>query len=521
MTDIPDKSWMQYHRSDNRYLDGIYLFVNWARKNNNGNVYYRCPCVDCCNHKTVTEHNLYAHLSCRGIMSTYTVWDHHGEVSNEANMSELRRRYIQQRASSSGDVGPSMNPITELIHDSFPYYPGYDPHAVDDPTTDGEPTFSDVVDDDYEKYDRLLQEAQTPLYDGSTETVLSAVLKAMQLKVDNGLSDKSINDICTYIKDLLPPGHIFPLNMQRIKKILKDIGLGYETIDACEYNCVLFYKDNKSLHYCPKCLTPRWMPHEEGRKNTKIARKVIRYFPLTKRLKRLYMSPHTAKAMRWHGERRVDDDDSLKHPADGEAWQHFDRSFPGFAHDTRNVRLGLATDGFNPFGTMGTLHSTWPVVVIPYNLPPSMCMKKEFNMLALLIPGPKSPGKCLSVFMESLIDELITLFTHGVHTFDRYDGSTFMMKAAVLWTISDFPGLGMLAGSCTHGYKACPICLDDVCSEHICGRMVYEGHRRWLPQDHHWRSVGHAFNGFSEFRPRPSTLSGEEIWAKINAHDFN
>ncbi|CAM9003686.1 unnamed protein product [Rhodiola kirilowii] len=73
-------------------------------------------------------------------------------------------------------------------------------------------------------------------------------------------------------------------------------------------------------------------------------------------------------------------------------------------------------------------------------------MKKEFNILAMLIFGPKSSGKCLNVFMQPLIDELNMLWDTGVLTFDRHDSSSFIMRAAVMWTISDFPGLGMLGG---------------------------------------------------------------------------
>ncbi|CAM8975546.1 unnamed protein product [Rhodiola kirilowii] len=36
------------------------------------------------------------------------------------------------------------------------------------------------------------------------------------------------------------------------------------------------------------------------------------------------------------------------------------------------------------------------------------------------------------------------------------------MEAAVMWTISDFPGLGIFGGLKSKGYKACPMCLDDV-----------------------------------------------------------
>jgi hypothetical protein len=44
----------------------------------------------------------------------------------------------------------------------------------------------------------------------------------------------------------------------------------------------------------------------------------------------------------------------MSHPADGEAWQDFDRVYPDFAEDARNLRLGLATDGFNPFSEKNT-----------------------------------------------------------------------------------------------------------------------------------------------------------------------
>ncbi|KAL9667125.1 hypothetical protein QQ045_001474 [Rhodiola kirilowii] len=188
--------------------------------------------------------------------------------------------------------------------------------------------------------------------------------------------------------------------------------------------------------------------------------------------------------MRWHTDRKVNDEEYIRHPADGESWKTFDKDYPEFASEIRNVRLGLAPDGFNPFGASCLSHSIWPIVLIPYNLPPHTCMKKEMIILCMLIWGPKSPGKCLNVFVRPLINELKELWEHGVCTYDRHDGSSFTMKAAVMWTISDFPGLGMLGGLKTKGYKACPICLDEIDASHLTGRMSYQGHRRWLPKDH-------------------------------------
>ncbi|KAK3222454.1 hypothetical protein Dsin_009479 [Dipteronia sinensis] len=77
--------------------------------------------------------------------------------------------------------------------------------------------------------------------------------------------------------------------------------------------------------------------------------------------------------------------------------------YPGYP---RNVRLGLASDGFNPFGTMSISHNTWSVVLMIYNLPPWMCMKQPKFIMSLLIPGPSAPGNDIDVYLEPLIDEL-------------------------------------------------------------------------------------------------------------------
>jgi len=103
----------------------------------------------------------------------------------------------------------------------------------------------------------------------------------------------------------------------------------------------------------------------------------------------------------------------LRHPADGEAWKDFDRRYPDFEKDSRNVRLGLASDGFNPFRNLSSKHSTWPVMLIPYNLPPWICMKQTSLILSMIIPGPDSPGNDIDVYLQPLIDELLELGGSG------------------------------------------------------------------------------------------------------------
>ena len=105
------------------------------------------------------------------------------------------------------------------------------------------------------------------------------------------------------------------------------------------------------------------------RKKKKKPTKILWRFPLKPRLQRLFMSPETANHMKWHANGRVNDG-LLRHPADSEAWKSFDSKYIEFSSEPRNVRFGLVANGFNPYGNMSSTHSTWPVILIPYNLPP-------------------------------------------------------------------------------------------------------------------------------------------------------
>lgn len=80
-------------------------------------------------------------------------------------------------------------------------------------------------------------------------------------------------------------------------------------------------------------------------------------------------------------------------------WQTLDHQDPEFAKDCRNVRLGLASVEFNQFRNMNPSHSTRPVVLVPYNLPPWMCMKQPYFMLSLLILGLYSPENNIDIYI--------------------------------------------------------------------------------------------------------------------------
>jgi hypothetical protein len=97
----------------------------------------------------------------------------------------------------------------------------------------------------------------------------------------------------------------------------------------------------------------------------------------------------------------------LRHPADGSQWRKIDNKFKDFAGDARNIRFSLSIDGFNPFGEQSSIHSTWPMTLCIYDLPPWLCMKQKFIMIPVLIQGPKQPDNNIDVYLRPLVDELL------------------------------------------------------------------------------------------------------------------
>ncbi|CAM8910899.1 unnamed protein product [Rhodiola kirilowii] len=108
----------------------------------------------------------------------------------------------------------------------------------------------------------------------------------------------------------------------------------------------------------------------------------------------------------------------MRHPADSLQWAKVDNLFSEFGSESRNLRHGLSIDGVNPHGNLTSQHSTWPVILVIYNLPPRLIMKRRYMMLSLWILGPRQPGNDIDVYLAPLIDDLKLLWNEGVRTFD-------------------------------------------------------------------------------------------------------
>nr|GEV23823.1 hypothetical protein [Tanacetum cinerariifolium] len=300
-----------------------------------------------------------------------------------------------------------------------------------------------------------------------------------------------------------------------LKKFVDDCKpLGYESIHACVNDCFLFCGDaNKDVNFCLVCNTSRWK--DSNTPGKKVPKKVLRYFLIIHALQRLYKPSHTAKEMTWHATGKCTEPDKMQHPIDGRAWKNFDSKYLDFTNEPRNVRLGLAANGFNPSGNLSQSYSMWPVILTTYNLPLWLCMNESSFMLTLLNPSPKSPGKDIDVYLRPLIDDLKDLWAKpGVETIDVATGQKFNIRAMVLWTINDFPARSSLFGWSGQGYKACPTCNEDTPFVRVLGKTSYVGHKRFLKKPHKWRR-SLEFNGKKEDEDPPREFGRDQIQAQL------
>jgi hypothetical protein len=60
----------------------------------------------------------------------------------------------------------------------------------------------------------------------------------------------------------------------------------------------------------------------------------------------------------------------------------------------------------NPFGEMMNPHSTWPMILSLYNIPSSLCHKRKYLMLTILVSGLKQASIDIDVFLEPLMEEM-------------------------------------------------------------------------------------------------------------------
>ncbi|KAL6213505.1 hypothetical protein ACLB2K_012952 [Fragaria x ananassa] len=402
-----DKSWMHADRRSKEFELGFEEFLKFAESNAVNIDKISCPCKKCCNVDGFSVEVVRDHVFYYGILESYKVWRWHGESMYDNGVESESE---SESESVNGDPGMGENDVEV-----------------------GESEDEEMSEDSNE-FLKFVEDGDQPLYNGCDHTTkMNFLVESFSWKAKHVVTDSCFGDFLELVKGLLPAENLVPLTTNDAKKTLSVLGMDYEKIHACPNDCILYRGDAVLVdaEECPSCGVSRWKLGRDNIPKKNVPAKVLWYFPPIPRFKRFYQSPKTAKNLTWHDWGRKKDK-MMRHPADSPTWKLLDSKYPELGNDHRNLRLALSSDGFNPHSMQNSLYSCWPVILVTYNLPPWLCMKRKFMMLTLLISGPKQPGNDIDVYLQPLIDDLKLLWNGVEEVYDAFRGEYFKLKAVRL-----------------------------------------------------------------------------------------
>ncbi|XP_071727304.1 uncharacterized protein [Rutidosis leptorrhynchoides] len=270
-----DRSEWMYNigRTSIEYMKSLDEFITIAETDQlqKGNEKIICPCKKCFNGRAFNDSTeIRNHLILNGFMRGYTCWSYHGESLVDHNRGD----------SGSDEENEEDSYGSDMDHDNF------------------EAMFEDMEDN----------------VDGNCTnfTKLSAVIQLLNLQANNGWSDTSFTSLLELLHKMLPEANEFPVSTYHAKKIICPMGLEIHRIHACPNDCMLYRNEDENHHECKVCGTSRYKsgkPTEDDNDVTENGppAKVLWYFPIIPRLKRLYSNAKHAKLLRWHAEERKKD----------------------------------------------------------------------------------------------------------------------------------------------------------------------------------------------------------------------
>jgi len=139
----------------------------------------------------------------------------------------------------------------------------------------------------------------------------------------------------------------------------------------------------------------------------------------------------------------------------------------------------------NPFAKRSSKHSTWPVILTIYNLPPWLMQKQKYLLLTILISGPVQPGVGMDVFLEPMMEEMKMLWEKGVQMLDEYHKDSFTLRTIIFVMVNDYPALFIFSGQFKRKV-GCMVCIDGThyMSLNASKKIVYMRHIRFLSKAH-------------------------------------
>ena len=186
------------------YVDGVIQFMRFVQGKFSENAEILCPCSRCLNHKYLRQSLVKQNMLRNGIDSSYARWIHHGESLH----ADIIEHPIDEQDNGEGSI-----PMEAMAED--------DNYGAD-------------------HLHRLLH-----------------------MKCLYRICNSAFTAILKLLSEAFPEHNSLPKSYAEAKGILKELGLGYDSIHVCFNNCVSFRKKYASLDNCPVCCLSRWKDPEK------------------------------------------------------------------------------------------------------------------------------------------------------------------------------------------------------------------------------------------------------------------
>ncbi|RWR77220.1 hypothetical protein CKAN_00569900 [Cinnamomum micranthum f. kanehirae] len=113
------KAWMMAPRHSIEYIEGVksfFAFIEANKEKLGGDDWYCCPCVKCCNLKGGKKplRDIYDHLICHGMDTSYTTWIHHGEIHPKSR--------INVEGGSMERLSDTFPRMVDTVNDAFEHF---------------------------------------------------------------------------------------------------------------------------------------------------------------------------------------------------------------------------------------------------------------------------------------------------------------------------------------------------------------------------------------------------------------
>jgi hypothetical protein len=181
-----------------------------------GHLEVSCSCSRCENRRMLLEYEMSTHLAKKKFILNYLLWHQHGEV--------------QPVVADESDRNNDVDWMDDMVADNRR---GYDLESEDPPSK-------------VQNFYRLLAASEEKVHNGTDVTVLQAVTRLMAFKSKYNFLNQCYNDIMKLIIDLIPVKYNMLKDLYQYKKVVSDLRMNYETIDAYEKNSCCFKRSTRT-----------------------------------------------------------------------------------------------------------------------------------------------------------------------------------------------------------------------------------------------------------------------------------